>query len=126
MPKKKGKNERVLIKCGAGVKIGNFARVPFAGWEGGFYGNLRPPNRKAIIFSRKFTPAHEKKHGLQYFWPRAAGDRAIRTRGLQHGPASLAMAGFGFWGGFGGVLPVFRGVLRFRAGGVLLRLCFYN
>ena len=30
----------------------------------------------------------------------------------------------GFWGCFGGVLPVFRGVLRFWAGGVLLRLCF--
>jgi hypothetical protein len=42
-------------------------------------------------------------------------------------PASRgAVAGLGFWGGFGGVLPVFRGVLRFRAGGVLLRLCFYN
>jgi hypothetical protein len=51
------------------------------------------------------------------------GERAMRTRGEQHGPASLAMACFGFGGGVGGVLPVFWGVLRFRAGGVLLHLC---
>jgi hypothetical protein len=32
------------------IKIGKFARVPFAGLEGGFHGNLRPQNRNRIFF----------------------------------------------------------------------------